>query len=67
MGHVKLLKGNQLVQEALEILKEQFNSPEHVGPSHIAEFLDLSDPDETDRIKRDAYERVLYLVENSKK
>ena len=67
VGHVKLLKGNRLVQEALEILKEQFNSPEHVGPSHIAEFLDLSDPDETDRIKRDAYERVLYLVENSKK
>ena len=67
VGHVKLLKGNRLVQEALGILKEQFNSPEHVGPSHIAEFLELSDQDEVDRMKRDAYERVLYLVENSKK
>lgn len=65
--HVKLLKGNKLVQEALEILKEKFDSPEHVGPSHIAEFLELSDPDDVDRIKRDAYERVLYLVENSQK
>lgn len=65
--HVKLLKGNKLVQEALEILKEKFDSPEHVGPLHIAEFLELSDQDEVDRIKRDAYERVLYLVENSKK
>ena len=65
--HVKLLKGNRLVQEALEILKAQFNSPEHVGPSHIAEFLELSDPDEVARTRRDAYERVLYLVENSKK
>ena len=64
---VKLLKGNRLVQEALEILKAQFNSPEHVGPSHIAEFLELSDPDEVARTRRDAYERVLYLVENSKK
>ena len=64
--HVKLLKGNMLVKEALEILKEKFDSPEHVGPSHIAEFLDQSDPDEVDRIKRDAYERVLYLIENSK-
>ena len=42
-----------------------FDSPEHVGPSHIAEFLELSDTDEVDRIKRDAYERVLYLAENS--
>ena len=65
--HVKLLKGNRLVQEALKILKEQFNSPEHVGPSHIAEFLELSDPDEVARTRRDAYERVLYLIENSKK
>ena len=66
VGHVKLLKGNKLVQEALEILKEKFDSPEHVSPSHIAEFLELSDPDEADLIKRDAYERVLYLTENSK-
>ena len=65
--HMKLLKGNKLVQEALGILKEKFDSPKHVGPSHIAEFLELSDPDEVARIKRDAYERVLYLVENSKK
>ena len=65
--HVKLLKGNKLVQEALAILKEKFDSPEHVGPLHIAEFLELSDQDEVDRIKRDAYERVLYMVENSKK
>ncbi len=63
--YVKLLKGNALVKEALEILREQFESPEHVGPSHIAEFLELSDPDEVARIKRDAYERVLYLIEKS--
>ncbi|MCY3727916.1 MAG: GSU2403 family nucleotidyltransferase fold protein [Nitrospira sp.] len=62
---MQLLKGNKLVQEALDILKEKFASPEHVGPSHIAEFQELSDPDEADRTKRDAYERVLYLVESS--
>jgi len=67
VGHVKLLRGNALVKEALEILREKFDSPEHVGPSHIAEFLGLSDPDEADRTKRDAYERVLYLTEKSKK
>jgi len=67
VGHVKLLRENALVKEALEILREKFDSPEHVGPSHIAEFLELSDPDEADRTKRDAYERVLYLTEKSKK
>lgn len=67
VGHVKLLRENELVKEALEILREKFDSPEHVGPSHIAEFLELSDPDEADRTKRDAYERVLYLTENTKK
>ncbi len=65
--HVGLLKRNTLVQEALEILKEKFDSPEHVGPLHIAEFLELSDQDEVERTKRDACERVLYLTENSKK
>ena len=65
VDHVKLLKGNRLVKEALEILKVKFDSPEHVGPSHIAEFLELSHPDEVARIKRDAYERVLYLIEKS--
>lgn len=67
VGHVKLLKENKLVKEALEILKEKFASPDHVGPSHISEFLKLSAPDEVNLVKRDAYERVLYLVENSKK
>ncbi len=65
--HVQLLKENTLVKEAMEILKEKFDSPEHVGPSHIAEFLELSGPEEIDRIKRDAYERVLYLAENVNK
>lgn len=65
--HVKFLRGNTLVKEALEILKEKFDSTEHVGPSHIADFLELSDQEEIDRIKRDSYERVLYLVEKSNK
>lgn len=64
---MQLLKGNKLVQEAWDILKDKFASPDHVGPRHIAEFLELSDQDEADRIKRDAYERVLYLAENSYK
>ncbi len=61
---INLLKGNKLVAEAMEILTEKFKSPEHVGSAHIVEFLEITDPDEADRVKRDAYERVLYLIEN---
>ena len=58
-----LLRKNKLVGEALAILAEKFNSPEHVGPVHITEFLEITDPYEVELTKRDAYERVLYLVE----
>ena len=58
-----LLRRNKLVREALGILAEKFNSPEHVGPIHITEFLQINGTDEADLTKRDAYERVKYLVE----
>lgn len=58
-----LLRMNKLVGEALGILAEKFASPEHVGPVHITEFLQITDLNETELTKRDAYERVLYLME----
>lgn len=60
----RLLRRDKLVGEALDILAEKFNSPEHVGPVHITEFLEITDPYEAELTKRDAYERVLYLVKN---
>ncbi len=33
-------------------------SPEHVGPVWVADFQVLSDPEEVERIKRDAYEKI---------
>ena len=60
----ELLTGNKLVQEALGILAEKFNSPEHVGPVHITEFLEITEPYEQELTKRDSYERVQYLVEH---
>ena len=57
-----LLRRNKLVGEALGILAEKFDSPEHVGPVHITEFLQISEPSDSERTKRDAYERILYLL-----
>jgi len=61
---MRVLKGNKLVEEAVGILADKFNSPNHVGPSHIAEFMEFTDLDEVNRVKRDAYERVQYLLAN---
>jgi hypothetical protein len=52
-----LLK-NKLAREALAKIAEKFASPEHVGPKHVADFEEISDAEERDRVRRDAYERV---------
>lgn len=63
VGSFKLLRKNKLIGEALEILAEKFDSPEHVGPIHITEFLEITDEIEADLARRDSYERVQYLIE----
>ncbi|MFQ5752723.1 MAG: hypothetical protein ACE5HI_12065 [bacterium] len=55
---------NKLVQEALAILAEKFESPKHVGPVHIAEFMEIDDSDDKERVQRDAYERVRSILDN---
>ncbi len=49
---------NRLVQEALAIIAEKFASPQHVGPTHVADFDDLVGSEERLLVQRDAYERV---------
>ena len=55
---------NKLVDEGLRILKEKFSSPEHVGPVFIGNFLEETDQEARERIQRDAYERVIALLES---
>ena len=52
-----LLK-NKLAQEALANIAEKFGSPEHVGPKHVADFEEITDPEARALRQRDAYERV---------
>jgi hypothetical protein len=53
---------NHLVQEALANIAEKFASPEHIGPKHVADFDDITDPEERLRVQRDAFERVNVLL-----
>ncbi len=56
-----LLK-NKLAQEALVNIAEKFASPEHVGPKHVADFEEITDPEARALRQRDAYERVNALL-----
>ncbi|MEI6915063.1 MAG: nucleotidyl transferase AbiEii/AbiGii toxin family protein [Armatimonadota bacterium] len=53
---------HHLVTEALGKIGEKFVDAEHVGPVHVADFLEISDIEERGLVQRDAYERVNYLV-----
>lgn len=52
-----------LVQEALSILADKFSSPSAVGPTHVADFDEITDQEKRERIQRDAFERVQYFLE----
>ena len=53
-----------LVKQMRERLSEKFTSPDHAGPTDIVSFMEIRDPEERNRIKQDAYQKVNYLVEH---
>lgn len=55
--------GHGLVQEGLEKIAGKFSSPEHMGPRCVADFDELTNPEEREILQRDAYEQVSYLLE----
>ena len=54
---------SKLVLDMCEKLREKFASPEHVGPFDIAAFQGLSDEEEIQIVKQDAYQKVKYLTD----
>lgn len=53
-----------LVREGLDKIAEKFASPEHVGPKFVADFDEITDPEEREFIQRDSFERVDYLLKS---
>ncbi len=54
--------GNGLVRESLGHLAEKFTSPDHIGPKQVADFDEITDPEERAFVQRDAFERVNTLL-----
>jgi hypothetical protein len=52
-----------LVRDALRRLSKRFGSTSALGPTHVADFDEVSDPEERERVRRDAYEQVQYLLQ----
>lgn len=57
----------KLVQDMCQKLNEKFASIQHAGPVDVAAFLGLTDEEEIERIKQDAYQKVHYLVSKLKR
>lgn len=54
--------GHGLVQEGLLLLSRQFETVNHVGPRHVADFDEITDPEERAARQRAAFERVQALL-----
>ena len=57
-------KDKDLIKTTCEKLSEKFASPNHAGPIDIINFLEISDVDEAEQIKQDAYQKINYLIES---
>ena len=52
-----------LVKEGLKILCGKFESEKHAGPKMVADFAEIEDQEERERIQRDSFEHVNFLLE----
>jgi hypothetical protein len=56
--------GNRLVREGLQEIRSQFLSVDHVGPKSVADFLEITEPEEREITQRRAYEMITALLDD---
>lgn len=54
--------GKGIIQVMCQKLDEKFASVHHAGPVDVAAFMGITDEEEAERIKQDAYQKIHYLV-----
>lgn len=60
---IKPIIGGKLAREGLGKIKAKFSEINSIGPIGVADFMELEDRDERDRIQREAFELVNKLME----
>jgi len=60
---IRPLTGNKLAQEGLSKIKAKFVTVDGIGPNWVADFLEIADNEERERIKRESFELVNTLMD----
>lgn len=60
---IKPIITNKLVQEGLGKIRAKFETVNSIGPNFVADFLEISNPEEIERTKREAFELVNALMD----
>lgn len=60
---IKPMTKNKLAQEGLGKIRVKFETINSIGPKFVADFLEISNPEEIERIKREAFELVNRLMD----
>jgi hypothetical protein len=67
LSELKKLGNHGLMKEALRNIEEQFKDVKSIGPVSVARFMGITDKDEYDRITRDAYELLQFIIRGMRK
>lgn len=60
---IKPMARNKLTQEGLGKIRAKFETVNSIGPNFVADFLEISNPEEIKRTKREAFELVNALMD----
>ncbi len=63
---IKPIMKNRLAKEGLGKIKSKFATVDGVGPTWVADFLELTDLEERARVQREAFEFVDFLMKELK-
>ncbi|NWG02150.1 MAG: hypothetical protein HXY44_04740 [Syntrophaceae bacterium] len=66
LSELKKLGSHGLMKEALRNIEEQFKYVKSIGPVSVATFMGITDKEEYDRITRDAYELLQFILQGMK-
>ena len=66
LSELKKLENHGLMKEALKNIEEQFKDVKSIGPVSVVTFMGITDKEGYDRITRDAYELVQFIVQGMK-
>ncbi len=67
LAELRKFGNHGLMKEALRNIEDQFKDVKSIGPVSVARFMGIIDKDEYDRITRDAYELLQFIIRGMRK